>query len=82
MKDIRINLYSSLLNSDFIDKLQLIESANCAYSIDTFKNTQRVIDNIIISFIFLKDDSLDKIIDFVNPEYCNLRSKRNLLNLF
>ena len=82
MEDIRIYPHDSPFASDFVNKLQLIESANSASPTETFKNTHKIIDNVIIRFDFDEGDSIDKIADFANPKYCYLRSKENLLNLF
>ena len=82
MEDTRIYPHISHLTSYFINKLQLIESANCVYSTETFKNTQKVIENLIMCFEFTKNDDIDKITDFANSKYFHLDSKANLLKYF
>ena len=65
MEAIRIDSYNSLLNSDFINKLQLIESANSLSSEESSeessKNTPKVIDDVIFCFDFNEDDNYEKL---------------------
>ena len=83
MKDIWIGPYNSLLKFDLIDKLQLIESANCFSTEESSENTQKVIDNVIICLYFNENDNYEeKITKFWDPEYFNVNNKINLLSLF
>ena len=82
MEAIRIDSYNSLLNSDFINKLQLIESANSLSPKESSEYTPKVIDDVIICFNFNEDDNYEKVINFWDPEYFNVDNKINHLSLF
>ena len=77
MEAIQIGAYNSVLNSNFINKLQLIESANSLFteesseesseksseesSEESSKNTPKVIDDVIIYFDFNQKDNYEKL---------------------
>ena len=79
--DFWIGSYNSLLNSDFINKLKLIESAKCKSPKESPEYIPKVIDDVIICFDFNEDDNYE-ILNFWDPEYFNVDNKINHLSLF
>ena len=80
--DFWIDPYDSLVNSDFINKLKLIESAKCKSPKESPEYIPKVIDDVIICFDFNEDDNYEKITKFWDPENFNVNNKINLLSLF
>ena len=61
IENIWIDSCDSLLNSDFINKLKLIESSNSLSPTESSEYTPKVIDDVIICFNFNEDDNYEKL---------------------
>ena len=77
MEDIWIHS-CRLWDSDFINKLQLIESANYLSPEEPPENTQKIIDNVILCFDFYEIE----ITDIGNPKLDSDNGEINILSLF